>query len=266
MLNVSTASNLLTLLGLIVIYLLGIAVFENFVKLKTISQQIAIGGGLIIYLLLSIYFQKSDFIFRPPLISLIAFYIPFLIVYFNLNKFFHIIVIIWFGVYSFFLYPFLVQMKFVNKSLVSIDWERENIQLLNKNGENLINTFNNKVVLFETWNETCGNCFQGMRDLHHLFLDLESKNQDFKHYYIYVPLNKRSLDPFSFSLLPYKNMPILEDIHSRFYKKYLPEAFPQFFIIQKEKIIYSLEGYHKRYKTYYSTEISSQIMKALREK
>ncbi len=266
MLDVLIATNFLTFVGLIVIYLFGVVIFSQYLKVNSVFKQILIGGGLIIYFLISVYFQKSDFIYMPPLISLFAFYSPFMLIYFNLHRVFHIIFILWFSIYSFFLYPYLVQLKFVNRSLITLDWEVENIKLHNINGDNLISSFKNKVVLVETWNETCGNCFQGMWDLHPLFLDLELKYLDFKHYYIYVPLNKGRIDPFNFSKLPFKNMPIVEDINSRFYKKYSPEAFPQFFIIQNGKIIYSLEGYHKRYKTYYSTEITSQILKALKEK
>ena len=97
MLDVLIATNFLTFIGLIVIYLFGVVIFSQYFKVNSVFKQIAIGGGLIIYFLISVFFQKSDFIYMPPLISLFAFYIPFMLIYFNLHRVFHIIFILWFN-------------------------------------------------------------------------------------------------------------------------------------------------------------------------
>ena len=122
MLNIATANNYTMLFGLIFIHFLGYLFANKYILLRTKIQMLSIGGGLLIYTILSIFFLKLEFIFSPPLISSIAFYFPILIRYFKQNRFIHFAFIITILIYSLYIYPSLVNRKFSNNTLNSIDW------------------------------------------------------------------------------------------------------------------------------------------------
>lgn len=137
-------------------------------------------------------------------------------------------------------------------------------------GINRIGELSNQVVLIETWNEYCGNCFSGMRDLHPFLNEQEKLYKNFKHVYLYTRPLRGGETTISVEktfrnkwLPPYSDMLVLQDENQTFYKKYLPEGFPHYILINKDgKVLFSFQGYQKKFKPAYQSYIAKELKKA----
>ncbi len=274
-LDIEVARNTTIFFALIACFLLGVYIrkknwWNARVKLYLISSF-----GFLFYFIIGLIFNINNWYIGPS-VCFLSYSIGFLLANRRLLVMYVALFSSIFAYYSFSWYP----QKYVIKNNIyttanqeKIDLRDTSLVLKDINGENLIKSLQGKVILVESWNEYCGNCFSGMRDLHPFLKEQEKAYKNFKHIYLYtrsLRTGEATVDDekiFKNKYLPYEDMPILKDEKQVFYNKYLPEGFPHFLLIDdKGNIIFSFQGYYKNFKPTYENYISSQLKKIFIDK
>lgn len=273
-LDIDVARNTTIFFALVVCFLLGVYVrkrnwWNALVKLYLISSF-----GFLFYFITSLIFNINNWDIGPA-VCFLAYSVGFLLA---TRRLLVMYVALFSGIFAYYSFSWYPQKYVINNNIYTtanykkVDLGDTALVLKNANGENFIKSLQGKVILVESWNEYCGNCFSGMRDLHPFLKEQEKSYKNFKHIYLYTrPLRKgeTTIDDekiFKNKYLPYENMPILKDEKQVFYNKYLPEGFPHFLLIDDEgNIIFSFQGYYKNFKSTYEDYISDQLRRIFKK-
>lgn len=274
-LDIDVARNTTIFIALIGCFLLGIYIRKKNWWNAPSRLYLVSSFGFLFYVINALIFTVNIWWYIGPVVCLLAYSMGFLLANRRLLIMYAALFCSVFAYYSFSWYPQKFAIKehtYTTANQAKIDFGDTSLVFKDAEGENITRSLQGKVVLIETWNERCGNCFSGMRGLHPFLQEKEKLYKDFKHVYLYTrPLHLRKSPVeaetiFKNKYLPYKDMPILEDENHAFYDKYLPQGFPHFLLIDAEgNIIFSFQGYNKNFKPTYQHYITKQLEKAFQD-
>ncbi|MDX1942866.1 MAG: thioredoxin family protein [Saprospiraceae bacterium] len=274
-LDIDVARNTTIFIALIGCFLLGIYIRKKNWWNAPFKLYLVSSFGFLFYVIAALILSVSSWWYVGPVVCFLAYSMGFLFANRRLLIMYAALFSSIFAYYSFSWYPqksFIKDHTYTTDNQEKIDFGDTSLALMDAKGENLTQSLQGKVILIETWNENCGNCFSGMRSLHPFLQEKEKLYKDFKHIYLYTrPLRKRELpieseEIFKNKYLPYEDMLILEDEKQVFYNKYLPEGFPHFLLIDDEgNIIFSFQGYNKNFKSTYQHYIEKQLEKVFQD-
>ncbi len=174
------------------------------------------------------------------------------------------------GLYAYYIYPIFryppQELTFdgeeiekkdlqLSKSLQSYSFiknEKDTIQIIS----------GNKLILVETWNETCLPCLAAMNDLQPL---MESLSGSIKHYYLYENGTKNGAYTnskiFNFPRIVDKSK-IISDINSRFLLDSKMTSYPYFLLFDKRgNLIDYFKGYNPKFKDYFVKRLKGMSSK-----
>ena len=138
------------------------------------------------------------------------------------------------------------------------------IRLLDSMGRDRMGELSGSLTLLETWNQSCGACFQAMRDLHPFFEKMEESHPSFSHYYVYtgarIPDGDTLSVVFRNARLPYEDQQVLLDPDRQLLD--LPEStgLPQFnFMDSSRNLVHLSEGYRANFSHAYKRRFQALV-------
>ena len=236
-------------------FLSGLFIFRKYFESFSTKYVGYAGLGLIFYVVVSFIMSPNIAWFLPPLICLLSFIIGAWTAY-RKPRVLLLVLISWHAfalTYAFQIYPDL-QFRRGFSTHAELASTESYYQWMDQFGEERFDDFRNKVVLIETWNQFCGNCFQAMRDLGPLIRDLSLSPNEFSHIhlYSYPDLDSSTIQSIVFENkhFPDGEMQILIDVDQRFTNSFCQGCGqPQFYLMNKSgEVIQLFLGYNKTIK------------------
>ena len=223
------------------------------------------------YLVLSLIILKKNsvYLLNPILWAFVVLIIS--LKYLNSINFKSLIIItIFSGLYAYYLYPIF---RYPSKAVVSEsdEIEKKDLKLTKllqsysflKNDHDTIQLIDkNKLILVETWNETCLPCLAAMNDLQPL---MDSLSTSLKHYYLYENSFKNHSFPhekiYNFQKIIDKSKIIL-DLDNRFLTESKMSSYPYFLLFDSEgKLVDYFKGYNPKFKEYFINRLRGMANK-----
>lgn len=223
------------------------------------------------YLVLSLIILKKNsvYLLNPILWAFVVLIIS--LKYLNSINFKSLIIItIFSGLYAYYLYPIF---RYPSKAVVSEsdEIEKKDLKLTKllqsysflKNDHDTIQLIDkNKLILIETWNETCLPCLAAMNDLQPL---MDSLSTSLKHYYLYENSFKNHSFPhekiYNFQKIIDKSKIIL-DLDNRFLTESKMSSYPYFLLFDSEgKLVDYFKGYNPKFKEYFINRLRGMANK-----